>query len=120
YDIPRVLPVDAVDLPAALQGRTGGEEGGAGALVPLLQHRAGERAGDRRGVRAVRDSGGAAQPLAVVLPHQRLRRPAAGEPVLDRLVGDDAKGAGELDRAERGGAAALPAGARAGGGGPPR
>ena len=36
---PVVLPVDAVDLPEALRGGPGGEEGGAGQLVPLAATR---------------------------------------------------------------------------------
>ena len=41
----------------AVRGGAGREEGGAGQLVPLLQDRARQRAGDRRGVRALRHPG---------------------------------------------------------------
>ena len=54
HDGSGLLPVDAVALSTALQGRTGREEGGAGQLVPLLQDRSRQRAGRRRSVRALR------------------------------------------------------------------
>ena len=86
----RVLQVDPVDLPPAPQGGEGLQEGGGGQLVPQGQDRAGQRAGHRRPVRALRHAGRAADAGAVVLPDHRVRRPAAGQPgrqVEDGLVG---------------------------------
>ena len=48
-----------------------------GELVPVRQDRARQRAGDQRRLRTLRHAGRAAVPGAVVLPHHRLRRPAA-------------------------------------------
>ena len=53
---------------------------GGGQLVPEGRHGARQRAGDRRPLRALRHGRRAAQARAVVLPHHRLRRPAAGRP----------------------------------------
>ncbi len=50
----RVLQVDPVDLPPALQGGEGLQEEGGGQLVSQRQDRAGQRAGDRRPLRALR------------------------------------------------------------------
>ena len=49
-------------------------------MVPQGRHRAGQRAGDRRPVRALRHPGRGAPARAVVLPDHRLRRPAARRP----------------------------------------
>ena len=57
---PAVLQVDPVDLPAAVQGGEGLQEGGRGQLVPQGQDRAGQRAGHQRPLRAVRHAGRAA------------------------------------------------------------
>ena len=100
YDGSEVLQVDAVDLFEAPRGRVGREEAGAGQLVPVLPHRARQRAGDRRRVRALRHDGRAAAALPVVLQDHEVRGAFAREPVLDRLVGDDQEGAGQLDRQE--------------------
>ena len=105
---PRVLQVDAVALPAALQARSGRAEGGAGQLVPVVHDRAGERAGDRRGLRAVRHRGRAAVHPPMVLPDHRIRRQAARQPQAHRLVRHDPQGAAELDRALRGRRASFP------------
>ena len=51
---PSVLQVDPVDLPAALQGGEGVQEGRGGQLVPERQDRARQRAGHQRPVRALR------------------------------------------------------------------
>ncbi len=73
----RVLQVDPVALPAVLQEGAGLQEGGPGQLVPVLPDRAGQRAGGGRRLRALRHGGGSQEADAVVLPHHRLRRPAA-------------------------------------------
>ena len=75
---PRVLPVDAVAVPALLRARAGLPEERAGQLVPPRPDGAGERAGDRRSVRAMRHDGGASRPDPVVLQDHRLRAAAAG------------------------------------------
>ena len=51
---PGVLPLDAVDLPAALQARARVPGGGARQLVPRAGHGAGQRGGHRRQERARR------------------------------------------------------------------
>ena len=50
----RVLQVDAVDLPAAVRGGPGVPARGAGQVVPGRPDGAGQRAGDRRPLRALR------------------------------------------------------------------
>ena len=74
---PRLLPLDPVDLPAAVRARARLPRRGAGPVVPQRPDRARQRAGDRRPLRALRLAGRAARPRAVVLPDHRLRRPAA-------------------------------------------
>ena len=49
-----LLPLDPVDLPAAVPPRPGLPQGGGGQLVPEGRHGAGQRAGDRRALRALR------------------------------------------------------------------
>ena len=49
-----VLPLDAVDLPEAVRARPGVPQDGGGQLVPERPDGAGQRAGDRRPLRAVR------------------------------------------------------------------
>ena len=49
-----LLPLDPVDLPAAVRARPGLPQGGRGQLVPEGRDRARQRAGDRRPLRALR------------------------------------------------------------------
>ena len=49
----RLLPLDAVVVPPAPEARPRVSRRGAGQLVPLLQHDAGQRAGRRRRLRAL-------------------------------------------------------------------
>ena len=49
-----LLPLDPVDLPEALRARARLPQAGAGQVVPARPDRAGERAGDRRRLRALR------------------------------------------------------------------
>ncbi len=58
----RVLPLDAVALPAVLRARARLPTRGAGQLVPEGPDRARERAGDRRPLRALRHRGRGAEP----------------------------------------------------------
>ena len=81
-----LLPLDAVDLPAAVRARAGLPQGGGGQLVPQGRDRARQRAGDRRALRALRHAGRGAPARAVVLPHHRLRRPPARRPRHDRVA----------------------------------
>ena len=69
----RVLPLDAVDLPAAVRARPRLQAGLAGQVVPGRPDRARQRAGHRRPLRALRQPGRGAHARAVVLPHHRLR-----------------------------------------------
>ena len=97
-----LLPLDPVDLPAAVRARPGLPQGGRGQLVPQGRHGAGQRAGDRRALRALRHRGRAAPARAVVLPHHRLRRPPARRPRDDPVAAARGQDAAQLDRALRG------------------
>ena len=106
---PRVLPLDAVDLPAAVRARPGVQEGLAGQVVPGRPDRARERAGHRRALRALRQPRRGAHARAVVLPHHRVRRPAARRHGAARgLARARADHAAKLDRPLAGRAGALP------------
>ena len=76
----RVLPLDAVDLPEAVRARARLPQGGGRQVVPARPDGAGQRAGDRRPLRALRSRGRDPPARAVVLPDHRLRRPAARRP----------------------------------------
>ena len=96
----RVLPLDAVDLPAAVGARARVQEGLAGQVVPRRPDGARERAGHRRPLRALRKPGRVAHARAVVLPHHGVRGPAARRHGAARgLAGARADDAAQLDRA---------------------
>ena len=97
----RVLPLDPVDLPAAVQARPRLPQGVGRQLVPERPDRARQRAGDRRPLRALRPRGRAAPARAVVLPDHRLRRPPARRPRHDRLARARQDDAAQLDRPQR-------------------
>ena len=94
----RVLPLDAVAVPAALRRRARLPQEGAGQVVPERPDRAGERAGQGRPLRALRRRGDLARPGAVVLQDDRLRRRAARRDGRARLAGADPGDAAALDR----------------------
>ena len=94
-----LLPLDPVDLPQAVRARACLPQGGGGQLVPQRRDRARQRAGDRRALRALRHAGRGAPARAVVLPHHRLRRPAARGPGDDRVAAARQDDAAQLDRA---------------------
>ena len=77
-------------------------------MVSQRRHRAGQRAGDRRALRALRPPRRGAAARAVVLPHHRVRRPAAGGHAHDRVARARGHDAGELDRPLRGRRGDLP------------
>ncbi len=83
-------------------------QGGRGQVVPQGRHRARQRAGDRRPLRALRHRGRGAPARAVVLPHHRLRRPPARRHEDDRVAAERGDDAGELDRPLRGRRGGLP------------
>ncbi len=74
---PRLLPLDPVDLPPPVRARPRLPRRGPGPVVPQRRHRARQRAGDRRPLRALRHPRRDPQARAVVLPDHRLRRPPA-------------------------------------------
>ena len=97
-----LLPLDAVDLPAALRARPGLPQGGRGQVVPERPDRSGQRAGDRRPLRALRRRGRGQAARAVAVPDHRLRRPPARRPRLDRVARARQDDAAQLDRTLRG------------------
>ena len=99
---PSLLPLDAVDLPAAVRARPRLPQGGGGQVVPVRPDGARQRAGDRRPLRAVRQRGRGPPARAVVLPDHRLRRPPARRPRPDRLARARQGDAAQLDRPQRG------------------
>ena len=98
----RLLPVDAMGIPEALQRRPRRTPPGPGQLVSVLHDRARQRAGDPRALRALRQPGRAARTAAVVLQDHRLRLAPARQSRDDRLVRQHQEGASQLDRAQRG------------------
>ncbi len=101
---PGVLPVDAVAVPALPRARAGLPQVLAGQLVPERPDGAGQRAGRRRHVRAVRRRGHQARADAVVLQGHRLRAAAAGRhgAAGGHLARAGAVHAAQLDRPLRG------------------
>ena len=98
---------------SSIEAGLAGQEGGAGQLVPVLQDRAGQRAGDRRQVRALRhggrDSGSSSQWFFRITEYaERL----LDEPGLDRLVSVHADRPAKLDRPLGRRPSPLPAGRR--------
>ena len=105
----RVLPLDPVDLPAALRARARLPDRGGGPVVPERRDGAGQRAGDRRPLRALRHRGDPEKPRAVVLQDHRLRRPAAGRLRHARVLARARDHhAAQLDRPLRGRRSGLP------------
>ena len=77
---PGVLPLDPVAVPEVPRARPGLPQGEPGQLVPGRPDRAGQRAGHRRPLRALRRRGHQARADPVVLQDHRLRPGAAGQP----------------------------------------
>ena len=75
---PGVLPLDAVAVPEAARAGAGLPQVQPGELVPQRPDRAGQRAGRRRVLRALRRRGDQARADPVVLQGHRLRPAAAG------------------------------------------
>ena len=101
---PGVLPLDPVAVPAVPRARAGLPQGQLGQLVPEGPDRAGQRAGRRRAVRALRRRGHQAAADPVVLQDHRVRPAAAGRHgrAGGRLAGPGADHAAQLDRPVRG------------------
>ena len=89
---PGVLPLDPVAVPEVPRARSGLPQEQPGQLVPERPDRAGQRAGRRRHVRALRRGGHQARAEPVVLQDHRLRPAAAGLP---RRPGADLAGSGD-------------------------
>ena len=77
---PGVLPLDPVAVPEVPRAGPGLPQGEPGQLVPDRPDRAGQRAGHRRPLRALRRRGHQARADPVVLQDHRLRPGAAGRP----------------------------------------
>ncbi len=105
---PTLLPVDPVAVPAPVRARARLPQGGGGQVVPQGRHRARQRAGGGRALRALRHPGRGAPAGAVVLPHHRLCGPAARRPEDDRVAPARGHDAGELDRPVGGGRGGVP------------
>ena len=105
---PGVLPLDAVAVPEAARARPGLPQVQPGELVPQRPDRAGQRAGRRRVLRALRRRGDQARADPVVLQGHRLRPAAAGRHgrACD-LARAGADAAAQLDRPLRGRARRL-------------
>ena len=101
---PGVLPLDPVAVPAVLRARAGLPQGRLRQLVPEGPDGAGQRAGHRRAVRAVRHRGRPADADPVVLQDHRVRRPAAGRhgAAGGQVARAGAADAAQLDRPQRG------------------
>ena len=108
----RLLPLDAVDLPAAVRGRPGLPQERGRQVVPQRPDGAGQRAGDRRPLRALRRRGRGQEPGAVVLQDHRLRAAAAGRPGRGAMAGAGRDHAAQLDRPQRGRRGHVPGRAR--------
>ena len=103
-----LLPLDPVDLSEAARARPRLSQGGGGQVVPEGRHRAGQRAGRRRALRALRHPGRGPPARAVVPSDHRLRRPAARRSRRDRLARARQDHAAQLDRSLRGRRGDLP------------
>ena len=108
----RVLQVDPVAVPEVPGARAGLPQEQPGQLVSQRPDGAGQRAGRRRALRALRCSGDQARADAVVLQDHRLRPGAAGQP---GRAGTDLARPGhhrtaQLDRSLRGRPRHVPAG----------
>ena len=77
---PGVLPLDPVAVPEVPRARPGLPQEQPGQLVPQRPDRAGQRAGRRRPLRALRRRGHQARADPVVLQDHRVRPGAAGRP----------------------------------------
>ena len=84
----RLLPLDAVVLQAAVRPRPGLPRRRQPMVVPRLPDHPGQRAGGRGALLALRQRGRQEDAAAVVFPHHRLRRPAAGRAGTRRLAGN--------------------------------
>ena len=98
---PELLPLDAVDLQAALRARACVSRGAARLLVPGARHDARERGGHRRQVRGRRLPVRAPAAAAVGAEDHRVRRRAARRPRRARLAGQHEGDAAQLDRPQR-------------------
>ena len=83
-------------------------QGGGGQVVPQRPDRAGQRAGDRRPLRALRLARRGAPARAVVLQDHRLRRAPAGRPADRRVAAARGHDAAQLDRPLGGRRGGLP------------
>ncbi len=98
----RLLQVQPVDLPEDVRARAGVPQALDRQLVSEGQHRARQRAGDRRRLLALRHADRDARSRAVVLQDHRLRRRAAqGTRHADRVARKSRRHAAQLDRAIR-------------------
>ncbi len=95
-------------VPRVLRARARVQEGSAGQVVSQRPDGAGQRAGARRALRALRRRGRVPPDGAVVLPDHRLRAGTAGRSRHGGLAGLDQGAPAELDRPLRGGGDPVP------------
>ena len=109
FVVARVLPLDAMVLPVALQARARVPRDGLAMVVRQVPHHPRQRAGGQRMLLAAhRQPGHQEGPRAVVLQDHRLRRPLARRPRRHRLARADQADAAQLDRTLRGRGTRLP------------
>ncbi len=97
----RLLPLDAVVLPAHARARARLPRDRPAVVVPELQDDPRQRAGRAGALLALRQRRDQEGPRAVVLPHHRLRAAPARRPRDHRVARADQAHADELDRAQR-------------------
>ena len=107
-----LLPVDPVDLQAALRARPGVPGGKTGVVVSGAGYHAGQRGSHRRQVRGGRFSLRSPTAAAVGIADHRLRRGAARRAGQPGLAGQHQGDAAQLDRPQRRRRAGVPTGRR--------
>ncbi len=102
HDRSELLPLDPVDLQAAIRAWARVSRGAPGLVVPGARHHARERGGHRRQIRGRRLPVRPPTVAAMGAQDHRVRRRAARGPRRARLAGQHEGNAAQLDRPQRG------------------